>query len=152
MCLRDTWQFESKIMQQFCLLCQNNRTVFYVFASSVYAGITVSYQAGILCYFLQHHESYVDGLGLKFVFVTFLSRVISYCVLVHLLFYSFSWQQPMCMCGRKERRYIPRILWNLEVHSHIHKSPPPVNTLAKSIHSSAHHIFDRRSLLPSWPG
>jgi len=29
-----------------------------------------------------------------------------------------------------------------------HLSP----TLAKSIHSSAHHTFDRRSLFPSWSG
>ena len=27
-------------------------------------------------------------------------------------------------------------------------SPPPVPPLAKSIHSSAHHTFDRRSLFP----
>ena len=33
------------------------------------------------------------------------------------------------------------------------ESPPPVPTLAKSIHSSAaHHIFDRRSFFPSWSG
>jgi len=31
-------------------------------------------------------------------------------------------------------------------------SPPPVPTLAKSIHSSAHHTFDRRSLFPSSSG
>ena len=53
---------------------------------------------------------------------------------------------------RKEINYIPHILWNVEVHYHIHNSPPPVPTLAKSIHSSAHHTFDKRSLFPSWPG
>ena len=31
-------------------------------------------------------------------------------------------------------------------------SPPPVPNLAKSIHSSAHHNFDRCSLFPSWLG
>ena len=51
-----------------------------------------------------------------------------------------------------EDQYIPRILWKLEVHYHIHSSLPPVPTLTKSIHSSAHHIFDRRSLFPSWSG
>ena len=53
---------------------------------------------------------------------------------------------------RKEKSFIPRILWSLEVHYHIHNSPPPVPTLAKSNHSSAHHTFDRRSLFPSWSG
>jgi len=28
----------------------------------------------------------------------------------------------------------------------------PVPTIARSIHSSAHHTFDRRSLFPSWSG
>ena len=41
---------------------------------------------------------------------------------------------------------IPRILWNSEVHYHIHKNQPPVPTLAKSIHSSAYHTFERRNL------
>jgi len=41
---------------------------------------------------------------------------------------------------------IHRILWNSEVHYHIYKSPSPVPTLAKSIHSSAHHTFDRCNL------
>ena len=31
----------------------------------------------------------------------------------------------------------------MEVHYHIHNSPPPVPTLAKSVHSSAHHTFGR---------
>ena len=48
--------------------------------------------------------------------------------------------------------YISCILWTLEFHYHIHNSPPPVPTLAKSIHFSAHHTFDRRSLFPSWSG
>jgi len=53
---------------------------------------------------------------------------------------------------RKDTSYIPRILWNFEVHCHNHNSPPPVPTLAKSIQSSAHHSFDRRSRFPSWSG
>ena len=90
--VRDTWHFKSKIMQQFCLLCQNNRTVFGVVASSAYAGITLLYHACILYNFLWRHESYVDDLGLKFVFV---SRVVSDCMAVDLPFCSFSWQQPL---------------------------------------------------------
>jgi len=38
------------------------------------------------------------------------------------------------------------------VHYHIHKTPPPVPTLAKSIHPSAHHTFNRRRLFLSWSG
>jgi hypothetical protein len=44
---------------------------------------------------------------------------------------------------------IPSILWNSEVHYHIHKSPPPVPTLVKPIHSSAHHTFDGRNYMPT---
>jgi len=40
----------------------------------------------------------------------------------------------------------------MEVHYYIHNSPSPVPTLAKSIHSSARHTFDRRRFFPSWSG
>jgi len=53
--------------------------------------------------------------------------------------------------GRKSS-YIPLVLWNLELHHHTHNSPPPVPTLAKAIHFSAQHTFDKRSLFPSWSG
>ena len=46
----------------------------------------------------------------------------------------------------------PSVRHSLEVHYHIHNSPPPVPTLAISIHSPPHHTFGRRSLFPSWSG
>jgi len=50
--------------------------------------------------------------------------------------------------GRKQATF-PAFYGTLRFHYHIHNSPPPVPTLAKSIHSSAHHTFDRHSLFPS---
>jgi len=60
--------------------------------------------------------------------------------------------KSLAQLGMKEATYIHRILWNLEVHYHVHNSPPPVSKLGKSIHLSAHHTFVRRSLFPSWSG
>ena len=48
---------------------------------------------------------------------------------------------------RTETSCISRILWNSEVHYHIHNSPLPVRTLAKSIHSSTHQTFGTLSFL-----
>ena len=53
---------------------------------------------------------------------------------------------------RTKQATFPRVLWNLEIHYHIHNSPPHVPTLANSTHSSALHTFDRRSLFTSWSG
>ena len=53
--------------------------------------------------------------------------------------------------GRKQAAF-PAFYGTWEVHYHIHRSPPPVPNLVKSIHSSAHHTFDRRSLFPSSSG
>jgi len=56
--------------------------------------------------------------------------------------------------ARPERKQatFPAFLWNLEFRYLIHKSPPPIPTLTKSIHFSAHHTSDRHSFFPSWSG
>ena len=57
--------------------------------------------------------------------------------------------KPLARSGRNQATF-PAFYCNLEVNYHIHKSPPPVPTLTKSIYSSAHHTFDRCSLI--FPG
>ena len=70
---------------------------------------------------------------------------------------------PVSILGQPNPVHIPtshllEILPNI-VHPSTPRSPqwspslpPPVPTLATSVHSSAHHTFDRRSLFPSWSG
>ena len=60
------------------------------------------------------------------------------------VFYYRGADKSLARPGKKQATF-PAFYGTWMIHYHIHKSPPPVTTVAKSIHSSAHHTFDRRS-------